>query len=121
MVIRTVEKNDIIELCKDTFDFVPPDLSECIIRASVDDIHGLVAVGGIRLVGELSIMHHGNHSNISKAAATKTLFNEAIIKSNKLGLKLLYGFTKDDKLSNIAKLHFGFREINHAHKIFLEI
>lgn len=120
MIIRDVTQNDIKTIGDIEYDFVPPNLDSCSIKASIYDKEGLISVSAIKIVGEISIMHNKNVNNIRIAKSMVPLFKEAIYRCNKANINTLYSFTNNLDWTNQIKKHFGFRDIRHQNKLVLE-
>lgn len=121
MIIRPVTQEDIKTIWNDEYEFKPPDLNKCRIKASIEDNGELICIGAIRIVGDISILHHGKVDNLKKANAIRMLFSEAILQAKRNYLDTLYAFTDDDKWAKQIKKHYGFIDINRPNKLVLEI
>lgn len=113
MYLRKVLQNDVNILIKnlDQFDFPVPRLETCPIKASVEEDNKLIAIGSIKLVGELNMMIF-TEDRIKRAKAIKLLFNEAMFQSTIHHLDQWYSFVNDNKWASIIQKHYHFNPVD---------
>lgn len=76
----------------------------------VEDLKGIVAVGQLLPMLELSLMENMARSPKDRVKALRELMIQAMLEANKVGHAQLHGFVRNDAFAQILIKHWGFKQ-----------